>query len=207
MKRFSDRYLLLLRAKCARYDVHEGRGFYCRVETDGKKSFYYIYRSSGTLKPFKIGDYPAITLSDARKRHEELMAMREGGLDPAVALAVEVKDTFGELTKEYLKRQVAPSEEDHRAENKRILDIDVLPHWRDRPANQIGRSDVVTLLNRLVERGEHRQANKTLACIGEVFDFALSQGWPGLEHNPCAAISTFKGVDRSNADMKNDSSL
>ena len=187
VKKFSDTWIKNLKPGGKRVDHHEGRGFYLRVQPTGKKTFYYIYRN-GKLKIVKIGDYPAIKLADARRRHNEMVEMRENGLDPAVEVRAEQKGTFGELAKDYLKRYAAKNKERHRHENKRILDVDVLPYWQDRPAGKIKRAEVVGLLNRVLDRGAHRQANKTLACVRKIFNYGLSTAWPGLEYNPCARM-------------------
>lgn len=187
VKKFSDTWIKNLKPQDKRVDYHEGRGFYLRVHPSGKKSFYYIYRS-GKLKIVKIGDYPAMKLATARKQYQEMVEMRENGLDPSIEVQAERKGTFGELAKDYLKRHAAKNKERHRKENERILTVDVLPYWEDRPANRIRRADVVSLLNRVLDRGAQRQANKTLACIRKVFNYGLSTAWPGLEYNPCARM-------------------
>ena len=189
MQTFSDRMLAALKPREKMYQEHEGRGFYIRVYPTGSKAFYYIYRSGGKLKLVKIGDYPAIKLKDARKRHQQMMEMRDRGLDPAIEIAEENRGTFGELTKEYLKRHASKNKESYRKGNEQILNKDVLPYWRDRPAGHIRRADAIALVNRVLDRGTGRQANKTLSCIRKIFNFGLSVAWPGLEYNPCARMS------------------
>ncbi len=188
MKTFSDRYLASLKPKEDRYFEHEGRGFYIRVYPTGRKVFYYRYRVGKALKPVRIGDYPAMSLKEARKRHQEMMEMRERGLDPSIEVKAEIKGTFGELAKEYLKRHATKNKESYRKGNEQILEKDVLPYWKDRPANRIRRADVIILLNRVLDRNADRQANKTLACIRKIFNFGLNAAWPGLEYNPCARM-------------------
>ncbi|MCK4620737.1 MAG: integrase family protein [Desulfuromonadales bacterium] len=188
VKNFSDTWIKNLKPGGKRVDHHEGRGFYLRVQPTGKKAFYYIYRA-GKIHTVKIGDYPAMKLAEARKRHNEMVEMRENGLDPSVEIQAERKGTFGELVKDYLKRHAAKNKERHRKENQRILDVDVLPFWENRSAGKIRRSDAVDLLNRVLDRGAHRQANKTLACVRKVFNYGLSNAWPGLEYNPCARMT------------------
>lgn len=179
--------LAALKPQASMYQVHEGRGFYLRVYPTGAKAFYYRYRS-GTLKTIKIGDYPSMTLKDARKRHQDMLEMRERGIDPAIEVQAIIKGTFDELAAEYLTRHAVKNRESHRAGNERILKVDVLPYWKDRPAGQIRRAEVIALLNRVLDRGAPRQANKTLACIRKVFNFGLNAAWPGLEYNPCAQM-------------------
>jgi len=188
MQTFSDRMLAALKPRGNMYQEHEGRGFYIRVYPTGSKAFYYIYRSGGKLKPVKIGDYPAMKLKDARKRHQQMMEMRDRGLDPSVEVMAENKGTFGELAKEYLKRHASKNKESYRKGNEQILNKDVLPYWKDRPAGHIRRTDAITLVNRVLDRDAHRQANKTLSCIRKIFNFGLSVAWPGLEYNPCARM-------------------
>ncbi len=187
MKPFSDSQLKNLKPRDKTYEEHEGRGFRIRVTKTGKKTFYYVYRS-GKIHYVKIGDYPAMSLKDARKRHQEMMEMRDRGLDPSVEVAAEIKGTFGELAKEYLNRHATKNKDSYRKGNEQILEKDVLPYWRNRPANQIRRADVTVLLDRVLDRGAQRQTNKVLSCIRKIFNFGLNRAWPGLEYNPCARM-------------------
>jgi integrase len=199
VKKFSDTWIRNLKPTAARKDYHEGGGFYLRVQPTGKKAFYYIYRLNSRLKIVKIGDYPAMLLRDAHKRHQEMIEMRENGLDPSVEIRAEKRSTFADLSADYLKRHAVKNGARHRDENTRILDQDVLPFWGERPAGKIKRADVVALLNKILDREAPRQANKTLACIRKIFNHGLNSAWPGLEYNPCANMprpGTERKVDR-----------
>jgi integrase len=189
VKKFSDTWIRNLKPATARRDFHEGGGFYLRVQPTGKKAFYFIFRLNSKLKIVKIGDFPAMSLRDAHKRHQEMIIMRENGLDPSIEIRAEKRSTFADLASDYLKRHAIKNSARHRDENKRILEQDVLPFWAERPAGKIKRADVVSLLNRVLDREAPRQANKTLACIRKIFNHGLSVAWPGLEYNPCANMS------------------
>jgi len=50
------------------YKLADGGGLYCSVLTTGTKTWRYNYRIFGKHKTFTIGNYPEISLSDARKK-------------------------------------------------------------------------------------------------------------------------------------------
>ena len=56
-----------------------------------------------------------------------------------------------------------------------MLNKEVLPIWGKRKAKDITRRDVITLLDEIVERGAPIQANRTLAVIRVMFNFAISR--------------------------------
>jgi integrase len=72
------------------------------------------------------------------------------------------------------------------AEDQRILGKDILPAWRNRKAKDITRRDVVALLDKIAKRGAGVQANRTLAVIRKMFNFAMGRSL--LDASPCVAI-------------------
>jgi hypothetical protein len=58
----------------------------------------------------------------------------------------------------------------------RLLNREVLPLWERRKAYDIMRRDVIALLDGLVDRGTPSQANKVLALIRKLFNWAISRG-------------------------------
>jgi len=60
-------------------------------------------------------------------------------------------------------------------ETKRIFDRYVLPHWNDRLLTEITRSDVVDLLDRVEDNAGLHMANRVLAAVRKLFNWALSE--------------------------------
>ena len=71
-------------------------------------------------------------------------------------------------------------------EDQRILDKDIIPIWNRRKASDIKRKDVIHLLDSIVKRGAEIQANRTLAVVRRMFNFALERDI--LEFSPCNAV-------------------
>lgn len=78
-------------------------------------------------------------------------------------------------------------------EDERNLQKDVLPRWGNRKAKDIKKSDVITLLDDIIERqeamgktGNFAQPRHVFAVVRKMFNFALERDL--VEFNPCAGV-------------------
>ena len=92
---------------------------------------------------------------------------------------------MAELAGQYIARHAKPHKKSWR-DDERLLHKEVLPHWGRRKAYDIKRADVIALLDGIVERGAPVQANRVLALVRMMFNWAISRDQ--LEHNPCAQV-------------------
>ncbi len=179
--RFTDRTIAALKPKAERHEVWEGGrvGFGVRVSPKGRKSWIYMYRFGGKARRMGLGTYPAISLASAHVKHAKAKELLEKGTDPG-AQQVEQKraelaaETVADLIEEYLEKWARPRKRSAH-EDERSLHKEVLPIWGKRKAKEITRRDVITLLDGIVERGSPIQANRTLAVIRKMFNFAISR--------------------------------
>ena len=126
-----------------------------------------------------LGTYPAVGLASARVEHAKAGKVLEEGGDPGKQLverrkAERTTETVADLVDEYLEKWARPRKRSA-AEDERILRKDVLPVWGRRKARDIGRRDVVLLLDGIIERGAPIQANRTLGVVRRMFNFAISR--------------------------------
>ncbi len=188
--KLTDMLLRNLKPQAQRYLVWGDHGLGVRVSPKGKKSFVYMYRHEGKARFLTLGDYPRMTLADAHKAHAEAMKKVEEGIDPgAEAVAERAEDrrapTMDVLADEYLEKWAKPRKRSWR-EDERILKKDVLPEWGRRKAREITRRDVIRLLDGIVDRGAGIMANRTLAAIRKMFNFAVSRDIVPI--SPCLAV-------------------
>jgi len=190
--RLTDRSIATLKPKTKRYEVWEdGRtGLGVRVSSAGRKSWVYMYRFDGKPRRMTLGTYPAVGLADAHVKHAQAKADLQKGVDPG-AKEIERKttertaETVAELVETYLEKWARPRKRSA-AEDERTLKKEVLPLWGHRKAKDIKRRDVIALLDEIVNRGSPIQANRTLAVIRRMYNFAISRDI--LDATPVAMV-------------------
>ena len=152
-----------------------------------RKTWRFRYRIAGrkgaqvfTLGSYEDLDVKAARLAAARKRGE--------GGDPAdERRRLRVAETVKDLADLYLARHAAEHKKESSAhEDAKMLSCDVLPAWGERKASEIKRSDVIALLDEIVERGAKVKANRVRALLSKLFNFAVERAL--LESSPVQGI-------------------
>ncbi len=180
--RLTDSKVKSLRPKESRYIVWEdgGTGLGVRVSPADRKSFIFMYRFDGKPRMMTLGPYPKLKLVTARLKAAQAKDRLSKEIDPGKELletkeAVRGAHSVKALIDEYIEKWAKPRKRSWK-EDERILRKDVQPKRRD----------IVLLLDEIVDRGAPIQANRTLAVIRKMFNFALSRGI--LELSPCVQI-------------------
>jgi hypothetical protein len=70
------------KAKEKMYKLFDGNGLYIEIKPNGRKVWRVKYRLYGKEKTYTIGDYPTITLSQARAITREIKQKVVDGIDP-----------------------------------------------------------------------------------------------------------------------------
>ena len=190
--RLTDSKVKSLRPKKSRYIVWEegGTGLGLRVSPADRKSFIFMYRFDGKPRMMTLGPYPKLKLVTARLKVAQAKDRLSQEIDPGQEL-IESKESIRgahsirALIDEYIEKWAKPRKRSWK-EDERILRKDVQPVWGRKKAGTIKRRDIVLLLDEIVDRGAPIQANRTLAVIRKMFNFALSRGI--LELSPCVQI-------------------
>ena len=152
-------------------------GLALRVSYGGGKSWVYFYRHQGKQKRLTLGQWPALGLADAHEAWREARKRLAEGKEPIMAPAVVAANDFASVVAEWLKRDQA----DNRTydEVKRILDKEVLPVWGQRRIGEIGRHEVMELIDGIVDRGAVTQARRCHARLHRLFRWAAQRGTIG----------------------------
>jgi integrase len=190
--RFTDSKIKSIKPSESRKIVWEG-GETClgvRVSPAGRKSFIFMYRYEGKARMMTIGQYPQLSLASARVDLAKAKKKLIEGIDPGKVLvqskiADRSSPTVKDLVDEYIEKWAKPRKRSWKGDQRTLLK-EVIPAWGKRKAKDITRRDVVLLLDGVTDRGAKIQANRTLAVIRKMFNFALGRSI--LETSPCVAI-------------------
>lgn len=173
-----------------RYTEWGERGLGVRVTPNGVKTFIFKYRFDGKVRWMTLGTYPEMTLADAHEAHADSLKILRQEIDPGAKAVAEREaerqaPTVADLAAEYLEKWAKPRKRSWREDN-RILKKDILPEWGRRKAKDITRRDVIRLIDGVLERGAPIMANRSLAVIRKMFNFAMSRDI--VSATPCMAV-------------------
>jgi integrase len=199
--------LLLRKLKCEdRTEVWDAKlpGFGVRVSSAGTKSFVLLYRFRGRPQRLTLGRYPVLGLGEAREMAKEALNQVTRGIDPRQGKEISSQSRlFGDVADEFVRVHCAQrNRASTRKETARILQRDFVGHWRRRDVRDITRTDVLEVLDAIVERGSPSGANHALAAIRKCFNWCLERGL--IETSPCMMIKSpakAKARDRVLSDL------
>jgi len=196
-KPFNEKYLHSIKPEAKKKLIREGRGFALQVMPTGLKTFLYIYTFQGKRKNLYLGQYPYVTLAEARVKYNEAYNKLQRGEDPnpaEVPVAREAREAppnttpvnFGHFAALYLKWSEANHAPAWFKTVRLSLKNDVLPLWQDRPIAEIRRRDAIALLEQIAARapGQAKNVHKVARAI---FEYAIDREY--LEANPMLKLS------------------
>jgi integrase len=82
MKQFTEKFLASVRPQSKKFIIREGRGFALQVLPSGSKSFLYIFELDKQKGYVQLGNYPAVSLAEARLAYNEAFNLVKRGIDP-----------------------------------------------------------------------------------------------------------------------------
>jgi hypothetical protein len=173
-----------LKPSSSRREIPDGevRGLYLQVFPSGKASWSFRYRFAGRTRKLTIGASPEIGLKDARDLARKAHLKVAGGEDPgetkkaARTAHAPASDLVERVAAEFIARHVknlAPATRDAAA---RIIGKEIIPAFRGRRLSEIKRYEVTSFLDGIVDRGAPVQANRTLAFLKSMANFAVQRG-------------------------------
>lgn len=159
------------------YWDHKQPGFGLRVTEGGHKSWVVVYRYNGRLRWLTLGTYPPLSLADAREQARKSLADIQKGTDVAEVKQEERRgDTFRELTEQYIAEYAKiKNKPGTLREKERVIKVDLLPSWGHRKAADITRREVIALLDEVAARGARIHANRVLALVSSIFNWAVAK--------------------------------
>jgi integrase len=173
-------------------------GFGIRVTQNGIKSFILQYRNSaGKSRRYTIGRFGSFTVDKARKQALKLHAGVANGEDPAEERKKKRKEgregtTFEKFSKNYLNNYDAKNKTTK--ENERKIDNIIKPKIGKKRVSEIDRKDILEIVHSMKEKPY--LANRTLALLSSMFNYAEDIELRPRNSNPCKGIKKFPETSR-----------
>ncbi|MEE9249745.1 MAG: tyrosine-type recombinase/integrase [Alphaproteobacteria bacterium] len=165
-------------------------GFGLRVTENGIRTWVVMYRMGGRARRLTIGRYPALSLADARALARDAMHEVAKGNDPGAAKAARneppERDTFADAAEDFLRRHAGKLRRSSWQHYTRVFERTLMPRWGRRRLADLGRADVIELLDDVMDVGGPYAANHALAIIKKFFSWCIERG--RLDASPCVMV-------------------
>lgn len=191
--KMTDQALAKQKPKDDRYEVWDTlvSNLMVTVFPSGKKTWSVRYRSDGKRVKMKLGDYPNLALSDARRKAKDVLVSVADGENPAYEKRKDVKAKsrtrqtlqISNLLELYEKLHLSQLRTGYQA--KTFL-REFARDFGHLSITDFTKQDFVGLLNEIMLAGNHTKANRVYAHIKSFYSWAIGQGY--LDRSPCEYI-------------------
>jgi len=172
------------------YTDAECIGLHLRVSKNGRRFFQHRYRFLGRKKCISLGEFPHVSLQEARRRVSEHKALLARDVDPGDERAQKRNDlTFAQFAQEFYLP--------HATMHKKTWQEDVWkierrlnPVLGELRLSSITARDLTTFHSREKERTSATTANHHLTLVKRMLNLAVK--WGLLEKSPAAGLDKFK---------------
>lgn len=163
--------------------LSDGKGLFLLVTPSGGKLWRLKYRYAGREKLLALGQWPEVSLKDARRMCNEARALLAQAIDPGEVRKAQkarqrqlAEDTFEAVAREWFERHLATKAPGHRDKVIRRLEKEVFPYLGSRPVAEITAPEILAVVHRIEARGVLETAHRTLQNIGQVIRYAVAVG-------------------------------
>jgi integrase len=168
------------RPQARAYRLADGQGLHLAVLPTGSRCFRMRYRDAGGREQLlSIGQWPAVTLDQARARRDEARAQLARGEDPRAARG---RLTFADAAAAWLEHRAASWSAVHAADVAASLARDALPAIGALPLDSVTRPGVLALVAAVERRGAIETGRRLRQRVEAIFAFARAQGWTSADN-------------------------
>ncbi|RAP56180.1 integrase arm-type DNA-binding domain-containing protein [Oleiagrimonas sp. MCCC 1A03011] len=175
------------------YRVADANGLCVEVRPTGAKLWRYRYRHAGKPSMLGLGEYPLMSLAEARAERDKARALVKAGTNPAhvakaerAALQERAEVTFAAVALEFVaKREREGMGAGSVARARRLVEKD-LASIGCLPVADVTAPLLLSALRKMEARGVVSSAHRARGLAGQVFRYAIATG--RAERNPAADL-------------------
>ncbi|MFD1040821.1 tyrosine-type recombinase/integrase [Pseudoxanthomonas kaohsiungensis] len=175
------------------YKLTDGAGLFLAVQPTGSKCWRYRYRIDGRENLFALGEYPAISLQQARAQRDAARELVKKGIHPAahrkaqrLVVAKQAADTFEAVAKEWVEENKEGWSAYYLSQVETVLAQDVYPDVGRLPVRAVQAAHLLAILKRVEKRGAPTIAILIRQWSSAIFRYAVVT--LRADHDPAAAL-------------------
>ena len=175
------------------YKLADERSLFLLVKKNGSKLWRFYYRYESKQKTLSMGQYPDVSLAEARAMRDKARKLLTEGVDPSAAKKSiktgrlnQLEHSFESVTREwhlsYMKNKAAS----HADKVIRRFEIYVFPYIGKKPIVDIKPMEILEVIKRIEKLNILETAHRTLQTIGQVCRYAVRTG--RIERSPATDL-------------------
>ena len=158
----------------------DSNGLYLEVKPNGSKLWRYRYRIAGKENLFAVGEYPAMSLQDARKARDDARELVKQGIHPSHARQSTIAgqlaknaDTFEAVAREWLERKREKWTPYYHKQATSCLEQNAFPKIGRLPIRNVTAHHLLEFLQTMEKRGAETYALQLRQWCSAIFRFAV----------------------------------
>lgn len=159
----------------------DGGGLHLEVRPTGAKLWRFRYRIAGKENVFAIGEYPNISLAEARAEHLKARALVKQGTHPshhrqAARLSGQAANanTFEAVAREWIGKKAPGWTPYYLRQVQRFLEVDVFPNVGKFPIRSVKAAHLLEIIRRIEDRGAKTIALLVRQWSSAIFRYAIA---------------------------------
>jgi len=175
------------------YRVADSGNLSIEVSPTGGKLWRWRYRFNNKEQTLSLGKYPAVPLAQARKLRDEAKEQVQAGQHPRrlreaqkLRRMQEGENTFERTARRWFELRDGKLNAKYHKQCLERMEQLVFPVIGDLPISEITIPDVVTVIEKIGNRGTIETAKRMKQLIGQVFRYATHRGM--CQYNPAADL-------------------
>ena len=157
-------------------------GLYIEVFPTGRKVFLLRLTLGNKRRKFTLGDYPAMSLRDARVA----CAAKRKELEKLSGTAAKEAAVFSDLVFEWFDTTLANSTEKYKTRMAGLIRARVLPRFEKQLAGCITSADILSRIRDIEAEGKNETAHRVFNIFNRVFNYGVSK--TVIDVNPAASL-------------------
>ncbi|MEM5799861.1 MAG: integrase arm-type DNA-binding domain-containing protein [Candidatus Aenigmatarchaeota archaeon] len=178
------------------YKIFDGNGMYVLITKRGSKLFRWDYSFKNKRKTIALGQYPEISLEEAREKVTEYRHLLKKGIDPSKARKEEKASeayNFENVAKEWFEYKSKNWSQSHSSKVWKRLNKYLFPKIGSKDIKKITQEDIFGCIEPAILGNKIETARRVLQIASQIFDYFEAKTGK-LESNPCYKIKKSNSI-------------